>query len=156
MQHLFTPLERPLPEALQEDLEALLSRDNNSYVTWIDNPDVAPEVARWFTVKLTGDAARYNLTLEFWIPLWMDERGVAAILPASQSVLECRQGVRAAVDLGSFAFAELASRLPRWSRTCARLINELWGVSSTEDVHLHAIDYQDGLQPVPFPHRRDR
>ncbi|MGV3722297.1 MAG: hypothetical protein ACO1SX_15430, partial [Actinomycetota bacterium] len=115
----------------------------------------APESARWFTVKLTGDGARYRLALEFWIPRWMDVRGVSAILPASRSVMECQPGVSAAVDLGSFPFSELAGSLPRWARTCARLINELWGVSATEDVHLHAMDYQEELEPVPFPHRRD-
>lgn len=156
MQHLFSPLERPLPEVLRQDLEALLSRDNNSFLTWVDDPEAMPDNARWFTVKLTGDGERYALRLEFWIPSWMDERGVSAILPASRSVSECRRGVQAAVDLGSFRFAELARSLPRWSQTCARLINELWGVSGAEDVHLHAIDYQEELLPISFPHRRDR
>jgi hypothetical protein len=156
MQHLFSPQERPLPEALQQDLEALLSRDNNSYLTWVDDPDVGSGLARWFAVEFSGEGGRYSLRLEFWIPAWMDERGVSAILPASRSVAACTAGVRAAVELDAGPFAELVRSLPRWSNTCARLINELWGVSQAEAVQLLALDYQAAVLPTPFPHRRDR
>jgi len=156
MQHLFTSLDRPLPDALREDLEALIARDNNSFLRWVDDPQVEPASARWFVVKFTGESGRYALRLELWLPAWMDERSLSAILPASRTVTECRRGERAAVELGTFRFAELERALPRWSRTCARLINELWGVSTSDGVHLQELGYQDELLREPFPHRRDR
>ena len=127
--HLFSSLDRPLPEALQEDLESLCGRDNNSYLTWVSvGSDAEPDGSRWFTVKLNGEGRSYGLRLEFWIPGWMNERGVAAILPASQPVAGCRTGVSAAVDLGMRTAAELQAALPRAARLIAiqptrRIIN---------------------------------
>ena len=158
--HLFSSLDRPLPDALQEDLESLCGWDNNSYLTWVSigseaEPPLraslaAPDASRWFTVKLNGDGQRYGLRLEFWIPAWMTERGVAAILPASLPVAGCRTGVSATVDLGLRTATELQAGLPRAARTCARLINELWGPTQTEGLLLLTMEYQEERLPEPF------
>jgi hypothetical protein len=149
--HLFSSLDRPLPEALQDDLEALCAWDNNCYLTWVSvGSDADPDGSRWFTVKLTGDGRSFELRLEFWIPAWMGDRGLAAILPASVPVSGCRTGVSAAVDLGPRSRAELRTGLPRVARTCARLMNELWGPTRTDDVLLLTMEYQEERLPEPF------
>ncbi|HWO88316.1 MAG TPA: hypothetical protein VNL98_04110 [Gemmatimonadales bacterium] len=151
MQALSFEGSRPLPETLLDDLRELLTWDNNCLLTWSGmGTETDPEGARWFTVKLSSDGERFALRLEFWIPEWMSERGVAAILPAHLQVEACRPGEWAAVDLGLRTWSELEASLPRVARTCARLINELWGPTEGEDVLLLTIDYQDEQLPLPF------
>jgi len=152
MPHLFSSLERPLPEVLEDDLRELLTWDNNCFLTWSSvSSESDPEGSRWFTVKLSSDGSRFGFRLEFWIPDWMEERGVAAVLPASLAVAECRQGNFAAVDLGRKRRSELLASVPRVARTCARLINELWGPTLADGILLLAIDYQRDLLETPFP-----
>jgi hypothetical protein len=151
MSHLFSSLERPLPDALQDDLESLFTWDNNSYLTWTSlSTESGPEGARWFTVKLTGDGRRFGFRLEFWIPGWMGERALAAILPASVPVAGCRTGVAGVVDLGKHGAAELRASVPRVARTCARLINELWGPTQTDGILLSVVDYQQERLETSF------
>ena len=140
-----------LPEALQNDLEELLTWDNNCYLTWVrvDDGTVA-EGSQPFTMQLTSDGREFGLRLEFWIPEWMNERGVSAILPASLSVAECRPGKSAAVEFGMRRWSEVETSLPRVARTCARLMNELWGRTDTDDVLLVTIDYQEEQLETPF------
>lgn len=152
MQNLLSPLEQPLPDTLRKDLEALARRDNNSYLQWVQHPEADSGVTPWFEVRLTGEEdGHYALRLTFWIPGWMDERGVSAILPASRSLADCRRGEWAAVELGSRRFPELSASLPRVARTCARLINELWGPTGSDGIQLEEMAYQEDLAPQPFP-----
>ena len=152
MQHLFSSLERPLPQVLEDDLRELLTWDNNCFLTWCSvSSENDPDGSRWFTVKLTSDGFRFGFSLEFWIPEWMSERGVSAILPASVSVAECRTGISAAVDLGLRRRSELLESVARLASTCARLINELWGPTLADGILLLAIDYQRDRLETPFP-----
>ena len=151
MPHLFSQIERPLPDVLAEDLRELLTWDNNCYLTWsrIDT-DGDPAGGRWFTVRFSSDGRLYQFRLEFWIPRWMDERGVAAIVPASRSVAACEEGRWAAVELDWQARSQASASVPRVARTCARLINELWGPTQTAELLLTAMEYQNRLQERPF------
>lgn len=151
MPHLFSPLERPLPDTLRQDLQTLLLRDNHSYLLWVRETQTSAESAPWFKVIFRGEEGHYSLRLEFAIPGWMDRRGVAAILPASRSVADCRRGEWAAVNLDEAPFRDLFQRLPRVARTCARLMNELWGPTETHDMRLEELAYLDQLSPTPFP-----
>jgi hypothetical protein len=47
-------------------------------------------------------------------------------------------------------WAELEASVPRVARTCARLMNELWGPTTGEDVMLVGIDYLEPALPTPF------
>lgn len=152
MQHLFSSLERPLPDVLEDDLRELLNWDNNCFLTWssvVSEND--PDGSRWFSVKLNSDGHQFRLSLEFWIPGWMGERAVAAILPASVEVSDCRDGISATVDLAPRKRSELADGIPRVARTCARLINELWGPTQADGILLLAIEYQHERLDTPFP-----
>lgn len=152
MAHLFSSFERPLPQVLEDDLRELLTWDNNCFLSWSSvSSESDPDGSRWFTVKLSSDGSRFGFRLEFWIPEWMDERGVAAILPASLTAAECRQGNFAAVDLGMRRRSELLASVPRVARTCARMINELWGLTLADGILLLAIDYQRDRLETPFP-----
>ena len=151
MQNLFSGIADSLPQMLQSDLEELLTWDNNCYLTWMRvDSDAAGDAARPFTVKLSSDGRKFGLRAEFWIPEWMTERGVAAILPASLQVADCDPGQRAAVDFGMRKWSEVEASLPKVSRTCARLANELWGRTDVDDVLLMTIDYQDEQLETPF------
>lgn len=151
MPHLFSSFERPLPDVLEDDLRELLAWDNNCFLTWSSlRSDDDSDVSRWFTVKLNSDGVRFGFSLEFWIPEWMGERGVGAILPASLTVNGCRTGHSATVELGLRRRSELAASVPRLARTCARLINELWGPTLPDGVLLLAIEHQDALLDRPF------
>jgi hypothetical protein len=151
MQKLFADTDVPLPATLQDDLEELLTWDNNCFLSWVSvSTEQDPDGTRWFRVKLSSDGSCVWLRLEFWIPEWMTERGAAAILPAHLSLDGCRPGVEAAVDLPPLRWSELRGTLPRVARTCARLINELWGRTDTEDVLLLTIDYQEHRLETPF------
>jgi hypothetical protein len=149
MQNLFGSSDQTLPEVLQDDLEELLTWDNNAYLTWMSVNSEA-ENACWFTVKLSSNGRDFGLRLEFWIPEWMTARGAAAVLPANWSLSECKNGERAVVDLGMGKWSAMVAALPRISRTCARLMNELWGETDVDDVMLMTIDYQDDQLEVPF------
>ncbi len=151
MQKLFSTAGGSLPETLLEDLEELLTWDNNCYLTWVRmEGGASSDESRWFTVKLSGDGHQFGLRLEFWIPGWMTARGVEAVLPASLAVSECVSGQRAGVDLGMRKWSEVKASLPRVARTCARLINELWGRTGSEELLLMTVDYQEGLLEAPF------
>lgn len=152
MPHLFSALERPLPEVLEDDLRELLTWDNNCFLTWSSVcSETDPDGSRWFSVKLSSDGRRFSFRLEFWIPEWMGERGVAAILPASVPVAGCRDGISAGVDLEPRRRSELVSSVPKMARTCARLINELWGPTQADGILLLVIDYQHERLDTPFP-----
>jgi hypothetical protein len=152
MPHLFSALERPLPQVLEDDLRELLTWDNNCFLTWSSvSSEADPDGSRWFSVRLSSDGVRFRFQLEFWIPEWMGERGVAAILPASVSVTDCRDGVAATVELALYRRSELVASVPRVARTCARLINELWGRTEADGLLLLAIDYQHERLDTPFP-----
>jgi hypothetical protein len=151
MPHLFSALERPLPEVLEDDLQELLVWDNNCFLTWSSvSSEGDPDGSRWFTVRLNSDGSRFGFSLEFWIPAWMSERGVAAILPASVAVAGCREGISATVELGLRRRSELVTSVPRLSRTCARLLNELWGPTQADGILLLVLDYQPELLDTPF------
>jgi hypothetical protein len=151
MQNLFASLDRPLPETLLEDLEELLSWDNNCFLTWVSvGDDTEAEGARWFTVRFSSDGRDFGLRLEFWIPQWMTARGVAAVLPASLPVAECKPGQQAAVDVGMERLSRVRANLPRLARTCARLINELWGRTESDGILLLAMEYQEQQLEMPF------
>jgi hypothetical protein len=150
MQNLFSAEGSPLPESLQEDLEELLTWDNNCYLTWVRMGGVPSEESRWFTVKLSSDGRDFGLRLEFWIPAWMTARGVEAVLPASLALSDCVPGERAVVDLGMRKWSEVQASLPKVARTCARLINELWGLTRSEELLLMTVDYQDEQSATPF------
>lgn len=150
MQKLFD-FDVPLPETLQDDLEELLTWDNNCYLSWVSvSNENDPDGSRWFTVKFNGDGRAWALRLEFWIPEWMNARGAAAILPAHLSLADCTPGVEASACMELSRWSDVKASLPRVARTCARLINELWGRTESEDVLLLTIDYQDERFPVPF------
>lgn len=152
MQHLFSSFERPLPDVLEDDLQELLNWDNNCFLTWssvVSEND--PDGSRWFSVKLNSDGRQFCLSLEFWIPGWMGERAVAAILPASVEVSDCRDGISATVNLAPRQRSELATSIPRVARTCARLINELWGPTQADGILLLTIEYQHERLDTPFP-----
>ena len=149
MRTLFSELERPLPQALLDDLTELLTWDNNAFLTWVrTDDDIGGN--RWFTVSLSSDGRQFGLRLEFWIPEWMTARGVTAILPAHLQLAECRLGTQATVDLGMRPWADVKASLPRVARTAARLMNELWGLTETDAVLLLAMEYQDELLETPF------
>lgn len=150
MQNLFSSLDRPLPALLKEDLEELLTWENNCYLTWVQLDDDDPESWRKFNVRLWSDGRRFCLTLDFGVPEWMDARGVEAILPAHLSVTEMEPGRRAVVDLGLKSWLELKASVPRVARTCARLMNELWGPTIGENFMLVGIDYLEPQLPTPF------
>lgn len=152
MQHLFSSFERPLPDVLEDDLRELLNWDNNCFLTWSSvASENDPDGSRWFSVKLNSDGRQFRLSLEFWIPGWMGERAVAAILPASVEVSDCRDGISATVDLEPRSHSELAASVPRVARTCARLINELWGPTEADGILLLTIEYQHERLDTPFP-----
>lgn len=152
MANLISPQSRPLPETLLEDLQKLTARDNNSFLTWCRlGAEPAGGEAPWFTVDYHSDGRRFGLRLAFWIPAWMNARGVAAILPARLLVTECDPGHQAEVDLGLERRSALLARLPAVARTCARLINELWGPTESEAVLLRVLDYAVEALPTPFP-----
>ena len=44
----------------------------------------------------SSDGCSFGLRLEFWIPEWMTERAVAAVLPAHLALADCRPGKEAA------------------------------------------------------------
>jgi len=151
MQHLFTDLERPLPDSLAENLAELLQWDNNCFLTWVSVPcEADPDGSRWFTVRLSSDGKGFGFQLEFWIPNWMSERGIAAVLPARLGVQSCEAGVRAAVELRKGRWSELKLSVPQVARTCARLINELWGPTESADLLLVAMEFQDERLPTKF------
>lgn len=142
---------KPLPEVLLGDLRELLTWDNNCFLTWVQAPsDVEGEPQRWFTVRLGSDGQKFGLRLEFWIPAWMSQRGVAAILPAHLEPSTFEPGRLAAVDLGLQPWPELERSLPKVSRTCARLMNELWGPATAREVLLLTLEYQDEQLEAPF------
>ncbi len=130
---LFDP-DRPLPELLTVDIGALLSEAGDGSVSWtpLDAQDEATE--RRFTLRKVASEERIALALEFRIPAWMTERGVLAILPAHLVPTECRDGHSATVELGARAESEWRAELTRLCRTCARLMNELWGRTDAVDV----------------------
>lgn len=156
MQNLFSGMERPLPELLQEDLGELLTWENNCYLTWVRLDDDEPDSWRRFTVRLWSDGARFGLTLDFGIPGWMNRRAVEAILPAHLSSVEVEEGLQAVVQLGLRPWKELQGSLPKVARTCARLMNELWGPTTGEDVMLVGIDYTEPQLPISFPEIRSQ
>lgn len=142
---------RPLPEVLLGDLRELLTWDNNCFLTWVQAPgDAEGEPQRWFMVRLGSDGRQFGFRLEFWIPGWMPQRGVEAILPAHLETAVFEPGKLAAVDLGLRPWTELERSLPRVSRTCARLMNELWGPTTARDVLLLTLEYQEEQLEAPF------
>lgn len=142
---------KPLPEVLLGDLRELLTWDNNCFLTWVQSPrDAEGEPQRWFTVRLGSDGRRFGLQLEFWTPGWMSRRGVEAILPAHLEVPDHETGKPAMVALGLQSWADLERSLPRVSHTCARLMNELWGVTTSQDVLLLTLEYQAEQLEAPF------
>jgi hypothetical protein len=142
---------KPLPDTLLEDLRELLTWDSNCFLTWMSvQPDPATEDSRWFIVRLSSDGHRFGLLLEFWIPAWMNERGVQAILPAHLTVTDCRDGVKVSVDLGLHRWSELKAMLPKVARTSARLINELWGRTDAEGVLLLAMEQDENPLNLSF------
>lgn len=154
MPNLFSRGAKALPEVLLEDLRELLTWDNNCLLTWSNaGDDGDADGSRWFSVLFSSDGRQFGLRLEFWIPAWMDERGVAAVLPASLSNSEVVDGKRAAVDLGMKPRNEVEAGLPKAARTCARMMNELWGPTVSDDVLLLTMEYQPDLLDPPFPPR---
>ena len=152
MQNLFSGSGPPLPETLLADLEELLTWDNNCLLTWVSlGNDCDRQNSRWFTVLLTSDGQQFGLRLEFWVPEWMTARGVDAVLPAHLSVQACTPGKEATVDLGMRRWSELEASLPKVARTSARLMNELWGPTVTDEVLLLTIEYQEEQLETPFP-----
>ena len=85
-------------------------------------------------LRLSRQEDAVSLRAEFWIPEWMNARGVAAILPAHLVVADCEPGRYAVVELGTHPESEWEKQLPRLARTCARLLNELWGRTEALDV----------------------
>ena len=128
---LFDP-DQPLPELLRGDLAALLSSEGDGSVTWTRRDEEPAE--RSFTLRAFRSEESVSLRAEFWIPEWMNARGVAAILPAHLVVADCEPGRYAVVELGTLPESEWAEQLPRLARTCARLLNELWGRTEALDV----------------------
>jgi hypothetical protein len=149
MQGTFDYAERALPALLQSDLEELLTWDNNCELTWTSILSESEE-SHWFRVALSSSGRDFGLALEFWIPEWMNARGVAAILPAHLAVGECVPGRHARVDLGMGRWSALQAGLPKVARTCARLINELWGATDSDDLLLLSMNYQDEQLETPF------
>ena len=142
---------QPLPEVLLADLRELVTWDNNCFLTWVQAPgDAESEPQRWFTVRLGSDGHQFGLRLEVWIPGWMPQRGVEAILPAHLEPAEFIPGKLAAVDLGLQPWPELQRSLPRTARTCARLMNELWEPTTAREVLLLTLEYQDEQLEAPF------
>jgi hypothetical protein len=154
MPNLISRKRRPLPDVLLEDLNELVTWDNNCYLSWTKADPEGKMAPRWFKVRFGSDTLLFGLTLEFWVPAWMDARGVRAILPAHLEVLECEPGRSATVALGMGKWSEVQSSLPRVARTCARLVNELWGPTESDGVLLAEIDYQPETLPTPFPELR--
>jgi hypothetical protein len=151
MQSLFAALERPLPETLLDDLQELVTWDNNAYLTWVGlSTEEDPDGSRWFSAKFSSDGETFGLRLEFWIPEWMTERALAAILPAHLGVDGFTRGVEGAVEVSRGRWPEVRAGLPRVARTCARLINELWGRTDSDGVLLLTIDYQEERLEIPF------
>lgn len=143
--------ERPLPAVLLEDLRELLTWDNNCYLTWVRlTGEAETESQHWFTIQFGSDGRRFGLRLEFWIPDWMDQRGVEAILPAHLAVAAIETGRWAAVDLGRASWSGVIAGLPKVARTCARLMNELWGPTTALNVLLLTLEYQDEQLETPF------
>jgi hypothetical protein len=150
MQNLFSGMERPLPELLQDDLKELLTWENNCVLTWVRLDDEELDSWRRFSVQLWSDGRLFALALDFGIPAWMTQRGVEAVLPAHLAVSEIEPGARAAVNLGLRKWSQVRTDLPRTARTCARLINELWGATRGEDLMLVGIDYLEYQLSTPF------
>jgi hypothetical protein len=151
MPNLFSRGARPLPETLLEDLRELLTWDNNCLLTWGHvGGETDPDGSRWFSVLFSSNGSSFGLRLEFWVPDWMTERGVGAILPAHLSVADLYPGKRAVVDLGMRSRADLEASLPKVARTCARLMNELWGPTASDDVLLMTMEYQPEVRDEPF------
>lgn len=150
MQHLFSGMERSLPQLLQADLEELATWDNNCYLTWVQLDDEEAGSWRKFTVRLWSDGRQFGLALDFGVPEWMDLRAAEAILPAHLSVTSMDRGRRAVVETGLKQWPRLKESLPKTARTCARLINELWGPTEGDDVMLVGIDYLETVLPVSF------
>lgn len=130
---LFDP-DQPLPNRLREDIAVLLAAEGGGVRTWVRAETGEASGERYFTLRKTCNAGRAALRLEFWIPDWMSARGAAAILPAHLAVEECLPGERAVVPLGERPEAEWQPEAPRLGRTCARLMNELWGRTDAPEV----------------------
>lgn len=145
----------PLPQLLLGDLEELASWDNNAYLTWERNEPLEQfQGIPWFRVFFSGDGTQFGLRLEFAIPIWMNARGVSAILPARLELTACTPGELAVVDYGLHPPGALLAALPGVARTCARLLNELWGPTDVTDIFLPTMEYQAVLHPTPFPSLR--
>ncbi|HEU4753986.1 MAG TPA: hypothetical protein VFU47_12830 [Armatimonadota bacterium] len=149
MQGTFGFGEQSLPGQLQSDLEELLTWDNNCALTWSSLEGETDET-HWFRAELRSNGREFGLRLKFWIPEWMGERGVAAILPAHLQVEECAPGRHAAVSVGMGKWSALETSVPKVARTCARLINELWGSTDGDDVLLVSLDYLEEQLETPF------
>src|SRR6266508_4035404 len=105
MRRASDPLSSDLPARLGEDLGELFAAEGEPVLAWEDARDPAPQ-PRWFKARLQRQGSRYRLSFEFWIPPWMDERGVRAILPARLSVDDCAPGLRATTHVATALFGQ--------------------------------------------------
>jgi len=137
-----------LPERLGEDLSELFASECESRLTWQDARDEG-EHPRWFQVLLGRAGRSWRLSFTFWVPPWMHERGVRAILPARLEVAACEPGVRATAHVGAGSFADLQQRLPQAARVAGRLVQELWGATGPDDVWLREIAAHDPTSGAP-------
>ena len=133
--------EPSLPDRLAEDLAELFASERASFLTWQDRRDES-ERPRWFRARVSptgADGAPWQLAFHFWVPAWMRERGVRAILPARLQVDACEPGAWALTHIAAGSFADLQQALPPAARTAARLIQELWGATGPDEVWLREI-----------------
>ena len=135
MRNLFDNGAGSLPDKLGGDLEALLTCERAASLTWHDLRDDRSE-PRWFQVLYGPNGQELTLTFRFWIPDWMGEHAVAAILPARLEVDAVEAGRWARLSFARGTRSQLATRIPATARCAARLMNELWGRTEAEDVWL--------------------
>lgn len=144
--------EPSLPERLAEDLAELFASERAAFLTWQDRRDES-ERPRWFRAlagpeDATG-AAPWRLRFQCWIPGWMQERGVRAILPARLQVDDCQPGAWASTTVATGSFAELQRGLAPAARVAARLIQELWGATAADEVWLRELADQEPTSATP-------
>ncbi len=138
MRALFDSPEDELPERLEEDLAELLDEEPDALLSWEDIRDESDR-PRWFQVLLYRRDGVAGLRFSFWIPAWMKQAGVAAMLPARLRVDDCEPGAQATTHLAASSLQEVRSRLPQAAHLVARLMNDLWGPTEAEDVWLREI-----------------
>ncbi|MBI3912182.1 MAG: hypothetical protein HY320_14790 [Armatimonadetes bacterium] len=144
------PTRLSLPDRLSEHLDDLLARDNNSILVWTDAREEG-QGSHWFEVHLLSNGYRFELTLRFWVPDWLKERGLQATLPAHLLVAEFKPGEAATVHLGQQKMSDLRASRLKVARLVARLIVELWVPLEPDDVSLQDLRYHPVTLDTPYP-----